>query len=240
MRRQRDAAGARRRARRRAVPALGRVHEHVELDVRGVVGDLDPLDDEHLLLLLLLLAAPRRPGPRHGHPHGLVQGRRERAGRGRRRAGCSRGRLGVQPRETHVLVREAQRRRVEGVADADADEAGLLVVEEEAGVEPVGVGEVGVAGEEEAAADVPHAIDVAVVREEHRVARRRVEDAHVLAVRLPRVAGPSVDGVVRHELDGARPRLRLVAGAVRLPHEQLRLPSSRNHLKHHKILFVQS
>ena len=35
--------------------------------------DLDPLDDKHLLLGVLLLAAPRRLGPRHCHPHGLVQ-----------------------------------------------------------------------------------------------------------------------------------------------------------------------
>ncbi|KAK8449406.1 hypothetical protein SEVIR_7G213102v4 [Setaria viridis] len=114
VRRQRHAPRALRR--RAAGPAPRRVHEHVELDEpAGLVGDLDPLDEEHLLVVVLLPADPQRPGPS------------SRSGSGSPGAAGLRGRPGAQPRETHVLARVAKR----GGVEADTDEAGLLVVEEE-------------------------------------------------------------------------------------------------------------
>uniref|UniRef100_A0A8R7R9S6 Uncharacterized protein n=1 Tax=Triticum urartu TaxID=4572 RepID=A0A8R7R9S6_TRIUA len=167
--------------------ALGDVNQHVELDVlAGVQRDV-----HHQRLRRLLAAAAAGPGllrPRHRHVHVLVVPQRH----GGVRAGDlvsaplagaavdAGGRLGPfpQPRQLAVLlVGVAELPDVEDVADLGAHGPLVGVVEDEAGVEPLLVGEEGAA--ELGAPDVPHAVHVGVVGVEDGVARRRAEVPHV-------------------------------------------------------------
>ena len=115
------------------------------------------------------------------------------------------------------VVRVPEVARVEHVAELDPHRPRVLdvVVEDEAGVEPLGVLEALAA--ELGGPDVPEAVHVGVVRVEERVAPRRAEEAHVVGAvgfvvladdaagaavgALP--ADPDVQGGVRHPLQRA-------------------------------------
>uniref|UniRef100_A0A8R7UP50 Uncharacterized protein n=1 Tax=Triticum urartu TaxID=4572 RepID=A0A8R7UP50_TRIUA len=187
--------------------AFGHVDEHVELGVlAGVDGDV-----HHQHLRRRLAAAAAGPGllrPLHRHvllpallqSHGEGEGGRDAWAGGSVYAGRRLGPLVLPLQRLPLLVRVPEPAGVEDVADADAHGPALLVVEDEAGVAPVvagaGAGTEEVLVAERGGPEVPHAVDVGVVRVEDGVAPRRAEHPHV-------PAHPDVHGGVRGVLERA-------------------------------------
>ncbi|CAL9145788.1 unnamed protein product [Musa hybrid cultivar] len=212
-----------------------------------VGGHLNILDLEHLHLLLLLHLLAVLLRPCHDHPQRVARverlGCRPEFAHPLQRQLC-RG-LGLrlcrllaiyiaQPWEGNLLERVPKLGRVKAVLDLhrmgiysrqhltclDFDELLVLVMEEEGAVQPVFVFELDVVAAE-VAVDVPHAVYIAMVAEENRIAGGGGEVAHVFLVSV-RLSDPHVRRIVD---DFQLPVCLLVLLLPRvhgIPHEQLR------------------
>ncbi|THU68900.1 hypothetical protein C4D60_Mb08t08730 [Musa balbisiana] len=211
------------------------------VDVYFNILDLNHL---HLLLLLLLLAVLLRPC--HDHPQRVarveclgrrpefVHARQRQLRRGFGLRLCRLLAVDVQPWERNLLERVPKLGRVEAVPDLhsirqdgykletclDFDELLVLVVEQEGAVQPVVVFELDAVAAE-FAVDVPHAVDIAMVAEENRIAGGGGEVAHVFLVSV-RLSDPHVRRIVDDFQLPVSLLDLLLPRAHGIPHEQLR------------------
>lgn len=142
----------------------------------------------------------------------------------------------VEPRKADAIICVPELFGIKSIANGDAHRAGILIVGEEGGVEPVRVREVQLSlvpagGSHDVAPGFPKVVDVHVVWVEDGIPTGRVVDAYVFDVGVRWVANPGMHCVVRAEFHRARAWHHQITETVGLPVEERGQRRVGDHLK---------